>query len=130
MARPVVTDFSYRSKPRFEVHLDPPKGINIKLPELPEPRYPNFLSQVGIERIVDSVDIELSGDSMNIFFSGAIVSELIEEQREVIIAHLGHIVNFYKGYNTSKVSEFTIKKQFHDELIILSQLEEEPGDFG
>jgi len=113
----------------FQVYWDPPENISLEDPLLPEPRYEMLIRDVGIQEIVDAVSIEMAGSYMSVSWNGDILGKLIPEQRQVITAHLGHILAEYFGTDSSKIREYIIKTQFHQHIQMLAELEEEPGEF-
>ncbi len=113
----------------FEIYWDMPKGIDVEDPELPEPRYEAFIREVGVQEIVDSVSVSVEGNFLSVSWSGGVLEKLLPEQRQVIRAHLAHILHYYLNKDASLVKEYVVKANFHYHVQMLADLEEEPGEF-
>ena len=118
---------TFETKP-FEIYWEPPQGIEIEDPCLPEPRHEMRLEEVGVENIVDAVKLSVEGLKINVRFDN-ILEKLIPEQRQVIVAHLAHILNKYMGRENTCFKDYIVKAKFHLHVQRLADLEGEPGEY-
>jgi hypothetical protein len=119
----------WRDEIPFEIYWEPPEGINIEDPLLPEPKYEKLISEVGVQKIVDAIVVEVAGGQISVGWNGDVLGELIPEQRQVIVAHLAHILYQYLNRDASMVRDYVIKSSFHRDVQRLADLESEPGEF-
>jgi hypothetical protein len=113
----------------FKIYWDPPDGIDMDDPLLPDPRFEKFIREVGVQNIVDAIEIQVSGAQICVGWNGSVLGQLIPEQRQVIVAHLAHILCEYFGCDSELVKDYIIKARFHYDIQMLANLEEEPGGF-
>jgi len=125
----------YKANPKlwqprqFTIHWDSPEGINIEDPLLPDPTNEMFLRDVGIENIVDSFDIQMVNSQINVTWDESVLGQLIPEQRQVVRAHMAHILYEYIGCDSQTIKAYVIKANFHNDIQELANMEEEPGEF-
>lgn len=121
--------FMLKEEESFQVYWEIPKGISIEDPALPDPRHERLLRNIGVQRIVDAVEVVASGSQIQVGWYGDVLGEMVPEQRQVVIAHLAHILSDYIGQDSDDVKEYIIKAHFHLHVQRLADLEEEPGEF-
>jgi hypothetical protein len=82
-----------------------------------------------VQDIVDAVTIYTNGNELSVSWNGEVLKKLIPEQRQVIVAHLGHILYGYMHCDSNMVKDYIIKAKFHYHVQTLANIEEEPGEF-
>lgn len=125
---PVIKPHWEEAEP-FKVHWELPDQIKMEDPLLPEPHHEMLLRDVGVQDIVDAVTIHTNGNELSVSWNGEVLKKLIPEQRQVIVAHLGHILYGYMHCDSNMVKDYIIKAKFHYHVQTLANIEEEPGEF-
>ena len=110
-------------KPSFKVLYE----SNMQFEPIKEPIYPTRLEQIGVQQIADSIFINYSSSFVE--FDIKIWSQLIQEQREVLAAHVEHIMNKFTGYPLTESLKHSIKNEIYRHISILSNLENDVGEF-
>lgn len=111
----------------FEVHYDYPDDIKITEEILDEPKKAKLIKEVGIDKILDNLEIIQENNFLYTYWYDGFMENLICEQREIICNHLGHILaNFF---NVDVIYQSEIKELLKKDLEKLAELEIEPGEF-
>lgn len=113
----------------FQVYWDLPSGIEVEDQSLLDPPHERSIKEIGISSIVGAVNIFIEGSTISANWDQDVLEMFNPDQRQVIMAHLGYILYGYMFKNISSLKEENIKKEFERHITILSEIEEEPGEF-
>lgn len=126
---PVVTECFGTRKPRFKLY--PPNNVNIdSYDENLEPVIPVLLSEIGVQKILDHIDVVHNPytDKVDFIIDQQLTEALNYNQRYILVCNFCWIMMDLIGEPVSVMKH--IKPIFGGIIAELANAEIRPGDFG
>jgi hypothetical protein len=124
----IMEDFR---KPLFKLYTDPPPGCVVDT-SAPEPRIPVMLYDVGVDKLIEMIEITPNSYDMRIdvVIDQDLIGVLSYSQLYQLQCNMLWVLRDFTGSVMSSQLEFQIKDALRALVMWMIKVEIRPGDFG